>query len=104
MKKKSKKAQQAAMQTDAIEMAGWSEGVLHGGDTVDGMVTTSGVDMGDSGITYSFGTHNDFGEMQLDLFSEDDLREKYPALKQAHEHYISVLEVCKTKEKEENEN
>ena len=89
MKKKSKKAQQAAMQTDAMEMAGWSEGVLHGGDTVDGMVTTSGVDM---------------GEMQLDLFSEDDLREKYPALKQAHEHYISVLEVCKTKEKEENEN
>ena len=98
------KKQQANMQSDAVEMAGWSEGILHGDDTVDGMVTTSGVDMGDSGITYSFGTHNDFGEIQLDLFSEEDLREKYPALKQAHEHYISVLEVCKTKEKEENEN
>ena len=38
---------------------------------------------------------------QLDLFSEDDLRKKYPALKQAHEHYQSVLEVCKTKERED---
>ncbi len=53
----------------------------------------------DSGITYSFG---DLG--QLNLFSEEDMREKYPALKQAYEHYQSVLEVCKTKEKEENEN
>jgi len=52
----------------------------------------------DSGMTYSYG---DLG--QLDLFSEEDMKEKYPALKQAYEHYQSVLEVCKTKEKEENE-
>jgi hypothetical protein len=34
---------------------------------------------------------------------EVELREKYPALQQAHEHYLSVLEICKTKEKEEDE-
>ena len=57
------------------------------------------VDSLDPGMTYSFG---DLG--QLDLFPEEDMREKYPALKQAWEHYQSVLEICKTKEKEEDEN
>jgi hypothetical protein len=52
----------------------------------------------DSGMSYSFG---DLG--QLELFPEEDMREKYPALKQAYEHYQSVLEVCKTKEKEDND-
>ncbi len=69
------------MQSDALEMAGFSEGVLYGGD---GMVTS-----------YSLG--------QLDLFQEDDMRDKYPALKQAWEHYQSVLEVCKTKEQEDED-
>ena len=55
-------------------------------------------DQPDTDFTYSFG---DLG--QLDLFSEEDMRKKYPALKQAWEHYQSILEVCKTKEKEENE-
>ena len=44
-------------------------------------------------ITYDLG--------QLDLFPEEDMREKYPALKQAYEHYQSILEVCKTKERED---
>ena len=81
------KQQQAQMQSDALEMSSFSEGV-----------TTSGsFEMdNDIGMTYSFG---DLG--QLDLFSEDDMRDKYPALKQAWEHYQSVLEVCKTKEKED---
>ena len=63
--------------------SGWTEGLMP--------------DM-DSGITYAF------GDLQMDLFSEQELREKYPALQQAHEHYQSVLEVCKTKEREDNEN
>ena len=62
-------------------------------------MTTSTGDISDVGFTYSY---DDVG--QLDMFDEMDMRDKYPALKQAHEHYISVLEVCKTKEKEENEN
>ena len=87
------KQEQAQLQSDAVEMDSWipSDGIT--------MVGTSAYtsDM-DSGMSYSFG---DLG--QLDLFPEEDMREKYPALKQAYEHYQSVLEVCKTKEKEDNE-
>ena len=53
----------------------------------------------DPGFSYSFGDLGDMG--QLDLFDEMDMRDKYPALNQAWEHYQSVLEVCKTKEKED---
>ena len=96
MTKKTKeeiKKQQANMQSDAVEMAGWSEGLMTGG-----VVETATVDFDqpDTSFSYSLG---DLG--QLDLFSEDDLKEKYPALKQAYEHYQSVLEVCKTKERED---
>ena len=62
------------------------------------MMGSGTVDSMDPGMTYSFG---DLG--QLNLFSEEDMREKYPALKQAWEHYQSVLEVCKTKEKEDED-
>ena len=82
------------MQSDAMEMAGWSEGLMTGGGVE---TATVDFDSPDTSFSYSFG---DLG--QLDLFSEEDLRKKYPALKQAHEHYQSVLEVCKTKETEEN--
>ena len=89
--KKQQKIDQANSQTDAMEMAGWSEGLMTGG-----VVETATVDFPDSNFSYDFG---DMG--QLDLFSEEEMREKYPALKQAYEHYQSVLEVCKTKEKED---
>lgn len=91
--KKEIKIEQANAQEDATFSAGWGEGL-----TTGGVVQTATVDMADMGGPFSV----DFG--QLDLFSEEDLREKYPALRQAHEHYMSVLEVCKTKEKEDNEN
>ena len=84
------KQQQAQLQSDAIEMQGLSEGIVYGGTC-----TISTMDPG-MDMTYSI---SDIG--QLDLFSEEDMREKYPALKQAYEHYQSVLEVCKTKEKED---
>jgi hypothetical protein len=42
---------------------------------------------------------------QLDLgFDEEDLRKKYPALKDAHNHYKNVLDMCRTREKELDEN
>ena len=89
------KQKQANMQSDAKEMDSWfpSNGLELAGE-MSGHSTLS-----DDGMTYSFG---DLG--QLDLFPEEDMREKYPALKQAWEHYQSVLEICKTKEKEEDEN
>ena len=94
--KKQLKVEQANMQSDNIEMS--SDGIQYTGSAV----TTASVDMNmDPDFSYSFGDLGDMG--QLDLFDEIDMRDKYPALKQAHEHYQSVLEVCKTKEKEENE-
>ena len=82
------------MQSDAMETAGWSEGLTMGGGDENGHGTITDI-AGDS-LTFSFG--------DIDMFMpEDEMREKYPALKQAHEHYKSVLEICKTKEKEENE-
>ena len=83
------KQQQANMQSDAIEMSNFSEGVVYAG-TGDLGTVHAGMD-----FTYDMG--------QLDLFDEMDMRDKYPALKQAYEHYQSILEVCKTKEKEDNE-
>jgi hypothetical protein len=35
---------------------------------------------------------------------EFELHEKYPALKQAWEHYQSILEICKSREEELSEN
>jgi len=115
MVKKSKtklKKEQANMQSDAIEMS--SDGIQYTGDfsytlnPIDDdigpdlntgvVVKTATVDTLDTGFSYN----HDFG--QLDMFDEMDMREKYPALNQAYEHYKSVLEICKTKEKEENEN
>mgnify|MGYP001199101123 CR=1 FL=1 len=94
IKQLKEKVRQASIQSDAVEMDSWipSDGLLNAG------TGTFSVDS-DMGGTYSFG---DIG--QLDLFSEDDMKEKYPALKQAWEHYQSVLEVCQAKEKEEDEN
>tara|TARA_Y100001938_G_C8055756_1_gene414287 strand:+ start:1188 stop:1466 length:279 start_codon:yes stop_codon:yes gene_type:complete len=80
--------EQAKMQSDSIEMDNLSQGVTYGGS----MELANGM----SDMTYSFG---DLG--QLNLFSEEDMRKKYPALKQAWEHYQSILEVCKTKEQED---
>ena len=95
--KKQLKIEQANMQSDNMEMAGWSEGLNTGG-----VVTTASVDMDmDPDFSYSYGDLGDMG--QLDLFDEMDLRDKYPALNQAWEHYKSVLEVCKTKEKEDED-
>ena len=79
---------QANMQSDNMEMGAWSTEERR----TDGMQVT-----GD--FSYSYGDLGDMG--QLDLFDEMDMRDKYPALNQAWEHYQSVLEVCKTKEKED---
>ena len=109
-KKKQLKKEQAMMQSDNIEMS--SDGIQYTGDfsysyadlddnlgmttNTGGVVSTATVD---PGFTFNY---DNVG--QLDMFDEMDLQDKYPALKQAHEHYKSVLEICKTKEKEENEN
>ena len=85
--KKQIKQEQASVQSDQLEM-GFSEGVTYSGSLE--------LENGMSDMTYSF------GELEPQLrFEEENMREKYPALKQAWEHYQSVLEVCKTKEQED---
>ena len=87
------KKEQANMQSDNIEMSQMSsDGIQYSG--------SASVDMNPD-FSYSFGDLGDMG--QLDLFDEMDMRDKYPALNQAWEHYQSVLEVCKTKEKEDED-
>ena len=86
--KKKLKVKQASMTTMS------SDGLVISGP----VMSTSTVDTLDTGFSYSY---DDIG--QLDMFDEMDMREKYPALNQAYEHYQSVLEICKTKEKEDNE-
>ena len=87
--KKQIKQEQASVQSDQLEM-GFSEGVTYGGSLE--------LENGMSDMTYSF------GELEPQLrFEEENMRDKYPALKQAWEHYQSVLEVCTTKEKEDED-
>ena len=87
--KKQIKKEQASVQSDQLEM-GFSEGVTYGGSLE--------LENGMSDMTYSF------GELEPQLrFEDENMRDKYPALKQAWEHYQSVLEVCKTKEKEDED-
>tara|TARA_Y100000114_G_scaffold87741_1_gene81120 strand:- start:397 stop:645 length:249 start_codon:yes stop_codon:yes gene_type:complete len=77
-KKQKIKEEQANMQSDLQD---W---------TIDNSLTM----MNDVDISYG---QLDFG------FDEEDLRKKYPALKDAHDHYQNVLDMCKTREKEINE-
>ena len=72
-KKQKIKEEQANMQSDLQD---W---------TIDNSLTM----MNDVDISYG----------QLDF----GFRKKYPALKDAHDHYQNVLDMCKTREKEINE-
>ena len=101
-KRKSKKKLKSELTNEEANiMDAYSEGLVMRGSvmTATPVMSTSTVDTLDVGFTYS---HDDIG--QLDMFDEMEMRDKYPALQQAHEHYQSVLEICKTKEKEEDEN
>ena len=43
--------------------------------------------------------------VQMDLFDQDkELRAKYPALKDAYDHYNNIRKLCLSKEKEDHEN
>ena len=74
-------------------------------DIGTGTATTSAtVDSMDPGM--EFDTSYKFGELdgQISFDYEGDLRKKYPALKQAYEHYQNIKQMCETREKEEDEN
>ena len=94
--KKQTKIEQANMQSDAVDM-GYSDGMQNTGD-----FTYSFADLDDDFDMYSqnVGTTS----INLDGLSlgpnEEELRDKYPALKDAWDHYNNVKHMCEQKEKE----
>tara|TARA_Y100000592_G_scaffold101102_1_gene185450 strand:+ start:6663 stop:6962 length:300 start_codon:yes stop_codon:yes gene_type:complete len=92
--KKQTKIEQANMQADAVEM-GYSDGIQNTGD-----FTYSFADLDDN-FDMNTGTINtSFTVDGLTFNSEEDLRKKYPALKDAWDHYNNVKHMCEQKEKE----
>ena len=91
-----KKSKQTSSEWD-----GTSDGIQISGPA-DENFTYSFADLGTPDLTMSGPETSYTIDGMLDS-DEVELREKYPALQQAHEHYLSVLEICKTKEKEEDE-
>ena len=63
------------------------------GDGSVGTVDTMNID---------FDVNYDLNQMTFDF--EGDLRKKYPALKDAWEHYQNIKQMCETREKEEDAN
>ena len=68
--------------------------------TGEGMLTIGTGTLSDSlSVSYDMG---DIGQTNFDY--DNDLRNKYPALKDAWDHYNNVKQLCESKEKEEDEN
>ena len=68
-----------------------------------GTATTSAtVDSMDPGMEFdmSYNFNEMDGQMSFDY--EGDLRKKYPALKDAWNHYQNIKQMCETREKEED--
>jgi len=93
--KKQTKIEQANMQSDALDM-GYSDGVQNTGD-----FTYSFADLDDDFDSINVGTvSTGFTVDGLTFTSDEELREKYPALKDAWDHYNNVKHMCEQKEKE----
>jgi len=72
-----------------------SDGVWQMGDWDIGDVNTGSASemLTVEGMSYSFG--------ELEFETEQKLREKYPALQDAWDHYNNVKKMCEAKEKED---
>jgi len=58
-----------------------------------------------SGLEETGTASYDLGSLgQLDFDYDNKLRDKYPALKDAWDHYNNVKQLCESKEKENDEN
>ena len=93
--KKQLKIEQANMQSDNIEM-GYSDGIQNTGD-----FTYSFADLDDGFDSLNVNTvSTGFTVDGLTFNDEKELREKYPALQDAWNHYNNVKHMCEQKEKE----
>ena len=79
-------------------MSSWTYnmGELNTGTTV----TTAGVGSLDVGLDVKFDVDDNLYQPSFDF--DHNLRKKYPALKDAYDHYQTVKQMCETREKEED--
>ena len=54
----------------------------------------------DAGLDVKFNVNDDLYQPSFDF--DHNLRKKYPALQDAHEHYQNIKQMCETREKEED--
>ena len=91
-KKLTKKQIEEMQENTQSDMQDWT---LGGGELNVGTATyTAGTLDNDFEITY--------GQMDMG-FDEDELKKKYPALQDAHDHYQNILDMRRAREKEEND-
>ena len=99
--KKKEKLPDAYDQTQDLDggMSSWTYnmGELNTGTTV----TTAGVGSLDDGLDVKFDVSDGLYQPSFD-FNDEKLRNKYPALQDAHEHYQNIKQMCETREKEED--
>ena len=110
-KSKKEKKEEAKLIKDSYDqsqdlnggMSSWTYnmGELNTGTTV----TTAGVgsfdsSLDDADLDVKFNVGDGLYQPSFDF--DDDLRKKYPALKDAYNHYQTVKQMCETREKEED--
>ena len=79
-------------------MSSWTYnmGELNTGTTV----TTASTGELDDGLDIKFNVDDELYQPSFDF--DHDLRKKYPALKDAYDHYQNIKQMCETREKEED--
>jgi hypothetical protein len=100
--KKQTKIEQANMQSDNVEMGAFStEEMSSDGIQNTGDFTYSFADLDDGFDSLNVNTvSTGFTVDGLTFNDEKELREKYPALQDAWNHYNNVKHMCEQKEKE----
>ena len=99
--KKQLKIEQANMQSDNIEMGAWStEEMSSDGIQNTGDFTYSFADLDDDFDINTGTVSSSFTIDGLKFDNDVELRKKYPALKDAWDHYNNVKHMCEQKEKE----
>ena len=100
--KKQLKIEQANMQSDASEM-GYSDGIQNTGSNENITYSFSDLDNDfDNWAGGSVATSYSVDGISFD-YDDEKLREKYPALQDAWNHYKNVKHMCEQKEKEDED-
>ena len=66
-------------------------------------ITTASTGELDAGLDVKFDVSDGLYQSSFD-FEDEKLRNKYPALQDAHEHYQNIKQMCETREREEDGN